>query len=260
MARSLFGHLAMARTEEIYECRLCFPSLTFDRKFLVKRHIMEQHSGFAYTCTGCQMIFPRRDNHTSCHGKHSTSRRMEVVRRSDGLRGSRAKEELEKYNSRIEDFIRLVSPRGFRELSLHPSGRISRTPSPVARSDRGAVPPSPRASPEPKRTRRSRRSPSPVNPPQERRSPFPVALPARKRSLSVSSSSSSSSSGTCSSSRSIAPENPIKSSVVKEITVVPGLRVLIDIDEFKKYLLDLSSLGTKLFFLGGGSVASLKPS
>lgn len=185
------------------------------------------------------MIFPRRDNHTSCHGKHSTSRRMEVVRRSDGLRGSRAQEELEKYTSRIEDFIRVVSPRGFRELSLHPSGRISRTPSPVARSDRVAVPPSPRASPEPKRTRHSRRSPSPINPPQERRSPSPVALPARKRSLSVSSSSSSSSSGTCSSSHSvapIAPENPIKTSVVKEITVVPGLRVLIDIEEFKKYL------------------------
>lgn len=100
--------IAMARTEEKYECRLCFPSLTFDRKFLVKRHIMEQHSGFAYTCTGCQ---------------------MEVVRRSDGMQGSRAQEELEKYTSRIEDFIRVVSPRGFRELSLHPSGRISRTPS-----------------------------------------------------------------------------------------------------------------------------------
>ncbi|XP_052680843.1 uncharacterized protein LOC128161569 [Crassostrea angulata] len=222
----------MARTEEKYECRLCFPSLTFDRKFLVKRHIMEQHSGFAYTCTGCQMIFPCRDNHTSCHGKHSSSRRMEVVRRSDGLRGSRAQEELKKYTSRIEDFIRVVSPRGFRELSLHPSGRISRTPYPVDRPDRGTVLPSPRASPEPKRTRRSRRSHSSVNPPQERQSPSPVALPARKRTLSVSSSSSSSGSSSCS----VAPENPIRSSVVKEITVVPGLRVLIDVDEFKKHL------------------------
>lgn len=79
-------------------------SLTFDRKFLVKRHSMEQHSGFAFTCTGSKMIFPRRDNHTSCHGKYSSSRRMEVVIRSDGMRGSRAQEELEKYTRRIDDF------------------------------------------------------------------------------------------------------------------------------------------------------------
>lgn len=144
----------MARTEEKFECKLCYPSLTFDRKFLVKRHIMEQHSGFAFICTGCQMIFHRRDNHTSCHGKYSSSRKMEVVRRSDGMRGSRAQDELDKYTSRIDDFIRVVSPRSFRELSLHPSGRISRTPSPVARPDRGTVAPSPRVSPEPKRSRR----------------------------------------------------------------------------------------------------------
>uniref|UniRef100_K1QFZ6 Uncharacterized protein n=1 Tax=Magallana gigas TaxID=29159 RepID=K1QFZ6_MAGGI len=198
----------MARTEEKFECRLCFPSLTFDRKFLAKRHIMEHHSGFAFTCTGCQMIFPRRDNHTSCHGKYSSSRRMVVVRRSNGMRGSRAQEELEKYTSRIEDFIRVVSPRSFKDLSLHPSGRISRTPSPVARPDRGTVPPSPRVSPEPKRSRRSRRSPSPVNHPQERQSPSPVALPARKRTLSVSSSSSSSAYSSCSVVP-VAPGNPL---------------------------------------------------
>lgn len=110
----------MARPEEKFECKLCFHLLTFDRKFLVKRHIMEQHSGFAFTCTGSQMIFPRRDNHTSCHGKYSSSRKMEVVRRSDGMRSSRAQEELEKYTSRIDDFIRVVSQRSFRELSLHP--------------------------------------------------------------------------------------------------------------------------------------------
>lgn len=144
----------MARTEEKFECKLCYPSLTFDRKFLIKRHIMEQHSGFAFICTGCQMIFHRRDNHTSCHGKYSSSRKMEVVRRSDGMRGSRAQDELDKYTSRIDDFIRMVSSRSFRELSLHPSGRISRTPSPVARPDRGTVAPSPRVSPEPKRSRR----------------------------------------------------------------------------------------------------------
>uniref|UniRef100_A0A8W8IZP7 Uncharacterized protein n=1 Tax=Magallana gigas TaxID=29159 RepID=A0A8W8IZP7_MAGGI len=167
----------MARTEEKFECRLCFPSLTFDRKFLAKRHIMEHHSGFAFTCTGRQMIFPLRDNHTSCHGKYSSSRRMEVVRRSNGMRGAL---------------------------------RITRTPSPVARPDRGTVPPSPRVSPEPKRSRRSRRPPSPVNHPQERQSPSPVALPARKRTLSVSSSSSSSSSAYSSCSVvPVAPENPL---------------------------------------------------
>lgn len=149
--------LAMARTKDWFKCKLCYPSLNFDRKFLVKRHILEQHSRFAFTYTGCQLIFPRSDNNTSCHEKYSSSRRMEVVRRSDGMRGSKAQDELDKYISRIDDFIRAVSPRSFRELTLHPSGRISRIPSPVTRPERGTVAPSPRVSPEQKRSRRNSR-------------------------------------------------------------------------------------------------------
>lgn len=157
----IIGCVSLAASVHRHNLKLleCFPE-----DLRRERHILEQHSGFAFICTGCQMIFPRCDNHTSCHGKYSSSRRMEVVRRSDGMQGSWAQDELDKYTSRIDDFIRVVSPRSFRELSLHPSGRISRTPSPVAWPDRGTVPPSPRVSPEPKRSRRSRRSPSPVSP------------------------------------------------------------------------------------------------
>lgn len=85
----------MARTAEKYECKLCSNSSRFYRKFLVKRHIVEQHSGFAFVCTGCLMIFPRQDNNTSYHWKFSSTRKMEVMRRSDGVRGSKAQEELD---------------------------------------------------------------------------------------------------------------------------------------------------------------------
>lgn len=71
--------------------------------------------------------------HLYGHGKHSSSKRMEVVRRSDGMWGSKAQDELNKYTSRIDDFFLGVSLRSSRELSLHPSGRISRTPLPVDR-------------------------------------------------------------------------------------------------------------------------------
>lgn len=71
--------------------------------------------------------------HLYGHGKHSSSKRMEVVRRSDGMWGSKAQDELNKYTSRIDDFFLGVSLRSSRELSLHPAGRISRTPLPVDR-------------------------------------------------------------------------------------------------------------------------------
>lgn len=71
--------------------------------------------------------------HLYGHGKPSSSKRMEVVRRSDGSWGTKAQDELNKYISRNDGFFLVVSLRSSRELSLHPSGRISRTPLPVDR-------------------------------------------------------------------------------------------------------------------------------
>lgn len=132
----------------------------FDRKFLVRRHILEQHSGFAYMCSGCELIFPRRDNHSSCNGKFGDSRKMMIIRRSDGLGGRAAEEAFMMYNRNIDTFITVVpvdnrshcrtvsqpvvrAPSPVREISLHPEVRI--TPSPKRRRVS--------ASPEPLRTR-----------------------------------------------------------------------------------------------------------
>jgi hypothetical protein len=122
----------MSRTDEEcqYKCGVCRTNQIFDRKFLVKRHLLEQHSGFAYICAGCNMIFPRMDNYTSCSGKYGTSRRMDIMRRSDGVSGREAERDYEDYIRQMEQLIicvplnRKSDRRRSREISLNARARF----------------------------------------------------------------------------------------------------------------------------------------
>ena len=210
----------MSRTDEEchYKCGVCRTDQTFDRKFLVKRHLLEQHSGFAYICAGCNMIFPRRDNHTSCSGRYGSSRRMEIMRRSDGVSGREAERDYEEYIRGMERLIVTVNRRGdsrrrSRELSIHARGRVS-----------------PTSSPAPKRSRKDR-TPSPVK--EKTRSPSPRRKPSP--SPSVCSAKSDSSEGSSSSSSSEAPAiTKVQAKDVRVFELLPGLTLTLDIAKLKE--------------------------
>jgi hypothetical protein len=207
----------MSRTDEEcqFKCGVCRTDQIFDRKFLVKRHIIEQHSGFAYICDGCQMIFPRRENHTSCSGKFGPSRRMCIMRRSDGVSGEEAEREFEQYSSRMERLIIAVPShrsrdgrRRSREVSLHARGRVSPTRSPAPKSRRV-------------------RTPSPVK--EKTPNPSPRRCPSPSPSVQSSSSSSSSEA-------SVKEDTKVKPREVKIFELMPGLTLTVDVTKLRESL------------------------
>ena len=218
----------MSRTDEEchYKCGVCRTDQTFDRKFLVKRHLLEQHSGFAYICAGCNMIFPRRDNHTSCSGRYGSSRRMEIMRRSDGVSGREAERDYEEYIRGMERLIVTVNRRGdsrrrSRELSIHARGRVSPTSSPAHKRFRKDRTPSP--------VKEKTRSPSP------RRKPSPSPRRRPSPSPSVCSAKSDSSEGSSSSSSSEAPATTkVQAKDVRVFELLPGLTLTLDIAKLKE--------------------------
>lgn len=57
------------------------------RKTVVRRHIMEQHSGFGYRCEGCKKIFGRQDQqHRGC--EFASGNRWTLTNRLTGDTGA----------------------------------------------------------------------------------------------------------------------------------------------------------------------------
>lgn len=74
-------------------CKVCTDQY-FPKRWMVLRHLQEQHSGFAYKCNVCGRVLARATRHGTCSGKYQD---MELVHRCTGQKGREAERLYKEY-------------------------------------------------------------------------------------------------------------------------------------------------------------------
>ncbi|XP_069114408.1 uncharacterized protein [Argopecten irradians] len=89
----------------MFSCGLCSNTYRFRARYLAKRHMLEQHSGFAWQCQGCKGLFNRSTSKHAC-SKDGRLPPMVLVRRSNMESGQKVEEE---YNSFLRSTSSLIT-------------------------------------------------------------------------------------------------------------------------------------------------------
>ena len=89
------------QTKQIFRCRIC-TDRDFNSRYPLHRHIIEQHSVFAYKCTTCKKMFDKRTpRHGACSGGED---RQIMVNRETGEMGRKIEEDFKRFSlHEVED-------------------------------------------------------------------------------------------------------------------------------------------------------------
>ncbi|XP_052070113.1 serrate RNA effector molecule homolog [Mytilus californianus] len=83
-------------------CAVC-NDMSFEKRWLVERHVLERHSDYGWKCPECKKIFQRR---SSSHGCKISDKEMLCFNNKTGSRGKEAEEEMELY--KVEELIKKI--------------------------------------------------------------------------------------------------------------------------------------------------------
>ncbi|XP_033737465.1 trichohyalin-like [Pecten maximus] len=89
----------------MFSCSLCDNTYRFRAKYLAKRHMLEQHSGFAWKCQRCKLLFNRSTSKHQCC-KDGKLPEMTLVRRADMTSGPGVDDE---YNRFLRSTVQLIT-------------------------------------------------------------------------------------------------------------------------------------------------------
>ena len=98
--------------------------VTFKRKYLLERHILERHSDFCWRCLDCKKLFNRQnDPHSTCK---VSAEDMIWFQNSTGIKGKETEEALDRYRRvGINKDMKILTADG-KEIELDQYGRRKR--------------------------------------------------------------------------------------------------------------------------------------
>ena len=131
-------------------CLLCtVVKNTFKTKYEVQRHLQDQHSGIGHQCTGCGLLFNRKNLKHKCREEHPD---FVFVNRQSGAQGDVARETLMNFIKREQDSHWMFVSSEDEPESPIPTGRRSVV----------VIPNDPMVQPNPRKEKKVRKVPSPV--------------------------------------------------------------------------------------------------
>ena len=87
-----------------WSCGLCNGEFMSPRKTVIRRHLIEKHSGYGYKCRGCFKIFVRADQqHKGC--KYPNGNDCDLTFRLTGATGEDVEEGFEKFKESLDSKI-----------------------------------------------------------------------------------------------------------------------------------------------------------